>query len=322
MARCSVLMQKAWESRGPMQANCFSIWVGTGSYRTGWWVLAMRNLEATLPQQGLSHPAERGCGMEVTTGLDNKELHRKHHWWGGFGVTWPKMGYVVVVGMANPTSLSELCHSRARFLSSSGLIAEPPARACCLAGSQRNESDQVSPTPSPYLAWFHRFAVCLLPLFLLLLPSPCFCLILAAAATVVHFILFTCHIQGRRQEELGEGKPWQSVQVCVSVCVWVCEHISRARAKAGWFLLGCLSSERGGESAKYHLSKGAASQGVGNLPSLQSSEKCKSLIQVFHSSPASSESWSNFSQKVWCSLGWWMRQETCQVFKTDHNWMD
>lgn len=104
----------------------------------------MRNLEATLPQQGLSHPAERGCGMEVTTGLDNKELHRKHHWWGGFGVTWPKMGYVVVVGMANPTSLSELCHSRARFLSSSGLIAEPPARACCLAGSQRNESDQVS----------------------------------------------------------------------------------------------------------------------------------------------------------------------------------
>lgn len=29
--------------------------------------------------------------------LADKELHRKDHWWGNFGVTWPKMGHVVVV---------------------------------------------------------------------------------------------------------------------------------------------------------------------------------------------------------------------------------
>lgn len=101
------------------------------------------------------------------------------------------------------------------------------------------------------------------------------------------FTLFVCHVWRRRQEELGEGKPCLSVQVCmrggegVLVCVWVCEHISDAWAEAGWFLLGCLSSERGGESAKFHLSKGAASQGAGNLPSLQSSEESRALFKFF-----------------------------------------
>lgn len=30
-------------------------------------------------------------------GLTDQLLQRKHHGWGGFGVTWPKMGPVVVV---------------------------------------------------------------------------------------------------------------------------------------------------------------------------------------------------------------------------------
>lgn len=75
--------------------------------------------------------------------------------------------------------------------------------------------------------------------------------------------------------------------MCVPVCE--CEHISDARAEASWFLLGRLLSEREGETAKSHLSEGAASQGAGNLPSLRSSEESKSLIQVFHSFAASSE---------------------------------
>jgi len=35
--------------------------------------------------------------VEVATGLANKELHRKRYWWGSFGITWSKMGRVVVV---------------------------------------------------------------------------------------------------------------------------------------------------------------------------------------------------------------------------------
>lgn len=152
----------------------------------------------------------------------------------------------------------------------------------------------------------------LLPLFLLFLPSPCFLPYFGCSSHSCLFYSLVTYREGTRRS-WGKGS-YGRVCKCAYLCVWACEHISRARAEAGWFLLGCLSSERGGESAKYHLSKGAASQGAGNLPSLQSSEECKSLTQVFHSSPASSESWSSFSQKVWCSLGWWMRQETCQVF--------
>lgn len=63
---------------GPMQANCSSMWVGTGSYRTGWWVLARRNLEATVTQQGLSwgrawlwhegdhRPGQQGAAQEAS----------------------------------------------------------------------------------------------------------------------------------------------------------------------------------------------------------------------------------------------------------------
>lgn len=184
---------------------------GWDTSRTGWWVLAMRNLEATLTQQGLSCPAEwpqgwttRSCTGSIAGG-------------GGFGITWPKLGCVVVVGVANPTSLSELCHSRGRFLSSLAWLLSPQQGHAVLLGAKGIDLTRLAPLlPLTWPDFIDLLCLCCL----------CSCCSLSICPFALFwlqqpqlFILFACHIQGRCQEELGEGEPWQSVQVCKSECV-------------------------------------------------------------------------------------------------------
>lgn len=75
-------------------------------------------------------------------GPANREPHRKHHWWGSFGVTWPKMGRVVVVvvaGHGKPNvPLRTVLFQGKVFLSSSGRSTEPPAQAHCGTGSRND----------------------------------------------------------------------------------------------------------------------------------------------------------------------------------------
>lgn len=86
----------------------------------------------------------------------------------------------------------------------------------------------------------------------------------------------------------GGARGREAMPEHASVHVCECMNCSAAQAEGGWILLDCFLSERGAETAKSHLSEGAASQGAGNFPSFQSSkERC---IQVFHGSHASSES--------------------------------
>lgn len=148
--------------------------------------------------------------------------------------------------MANPTSLSGLCCFRARFFYLPlACPLSPRHRHTAALGAEMINLTGLAPLCP--LAW---------PGFIGLLCLRCFCsccsfplraLALFWLQQQQLFTLFICHIRRRRQEELGEGTPCLSMQVCVRVCVCECVNTSlmHKQKQAGSSLAAsCQKEER------------------------------------------------------------------------------
>lgn len=93
-----------------MQATCFSIRVGHFQDR----------LMGACHEEPGSHtdPAGPQLPSRVTTGLDNKELHRKHRWGGWLWDNVAKIGMCGGCGCGKPDIPLRTMPFRGRFLSS------------------------------------------------------------------------------------------------------------------------------------------------------------------------------------------------------------
>lgn len=217
-------LQKAWGWLGHV-VPYFCPWCHGIVSPSGWNRQLQDRLMGASPEKpgshtdaaGLSHPAERGSGVEVTTGLD-KDVPKKHPWWDGqkWDVWWlwgwqtwhPSQSYTIP--------------EQGFYLPLAWLLSLQQGHAVLLEAKGINLT-RLAPLLS--LTW---------PNFVDLLYLCCLC---SCCSFPIHvlasfwlqqpqlFILFSCHIQGRHREELGEGELWQSVQVCISVCVSVWTHL-------------------------------------------------------------------------------------------------